>query len=71
MKKKSNNKKDFNNLPFSNGIRAAKYEFIKMIDAMPDDEFILFTLTIMDLMYNEDLDEDLDDDFDDDCFDIE
>ena len=38
MSKKRNNKK--NNFPFSNEIKQMKEEFKRMIDEMPDEDFI-------------------------------
>ena len=41
MSKKKNNKKSNKvNYPFSNEIKQLKEEYKRMIDAMPDDEFV-------------------------------
>lgn len=42
MKKKSTNKNS--NYPFFNEMKQVKYEFKKMIDEMPDEEFAIFML---------------------------
>ncbi len=49
MKKSSKNKSS-NNFPFANEIKESKYEFKKMIDEMPDEEFIDFILLFMDFV---------------------
>lgn len=36
----SNKKNNNNNFPFANGIKKLKDEFKKMVDEMPDEEFI-------------------------------
>lgn len=42
MKKKRTNQNT--NYPFSNEMKQVKYEFKKMIDEMPDEEFAIFML---------------------------
>lgn len=51
MKKKRTNKPD-NIYPFSNEIKRSKYEFKKMIDEMPDEEFVDFMLLFFDFVDN-------------------
>lgn len=72
-KKHSNKRK--NNFPFANEIKEARYGFKKMIDEMPDEEFmefILLFLDFVDMFDNEDnnldefLEEDYLEDYDDD-----
>lgn len=58
MKKKSTNQNS--NYPFSNEIKQVKYEFKKMVDEMPDEEFVIFMLHFIEC-----LEEFEDDDFDD------
>ncbi len=52
MKKNSNNKNS-NKLPFENETKQAKYEFIKMIESMPDDEFEIFIVLFFDFLENQ------------------
>ncbi len=58
--KNKNGKRDSNKFPFSNVIKQVKYEFIKFIESMPDDEFQEFILLFscflenMDDLENED-----------------
>lgn len=42
MKKKNTNKNS--NYPFFNEMKQVKYEFKKMVDEMPDEEFAIFML---------------------------
>ncbi len=48
--KKNINKKSSNCFPFANEIKQSKHEFKKMIDEMPDEEFINFMLLFMDFI---------------------
>ena len=57
MSKKNNNKQNKNNLPFANEIKKAKEEFKLMIDEMSDDEFMAFSLFIM--QFTEDFDDEI------------
>lgn len=59
MKNKNTNKNS--KFPFSNEMKQAKYEFKRMIDTMPDEEFAIFMLNFIEWV--EDLDEFADADF--------
>lgn len=61
MKNKNTNKDS--KYPFSNEMKQAKYEFKKMIDTMPDEEFAIFMLHFIEWL--EELEELEDDDFED------
>lgn len=52
--KKNKNKKPnkINNFPYSNEIKMMKDDFKKMIDEMPDEDFIDFYFTLMDFADN-------------------
>ena len=43
-----NNRKKSNKFPYSNEIKSAKDAFKRMIDDMSDEEFTIFSFTIMD-----------------------
>lgn len=62
MKKNSNN--DSRKFPFADETKEAKYHFKKMIDEMPDEEFMLFVLHFLD--YIQDFDDFYDGDYADD-----
>ena len=47
-KKHSNKRK--NNFPFANEIKEARYGFKKMIDEMPDEEFMEFLMLFLDFV---------------------
>lgn len=61
MKNKSTNKNS--KYPFSNEMKQIKYEFKKMIDTMPDEEFAIFMLHFIEWI--EGLEEFEDEDFED------
>ncbi len=48
--KKNSNKESGNCFPFANEIKQSKHEFKKMIDEMPNEEFINFMLLFMDFV---------------------
>ena len=50
-------------LPFANETKKLKNDFKKMIDEMPDDDFIDFMFFIMDSGFDEDFDEEFEDNF--------
>lgn len=49
MKKQSNNELN-SSLPFANETKQAKYDFIKMIESMPDNEFEDFIVLFFDFL---------------------
>ena len=61
MSNKKGSKKNDNNFPYSNELKKAKAEFIKMISDMSDMEFMLFSSAFADFVedyYDEDFDDD-------------
>ncbi len=48
--KKNSNKESNNCFPFANELKQARHEFKRMIDEMPDEEFMDFMLLFMDFV---------------------
>ena len=55
--------KDKKVLPFANEVKKIKYDFKKMIDEMPDEDFLDMLFFLMESGYEEDFDEEFEDDF--------